>query len=63
MDFMAATSLRFFAVEHKKGVSWALAENAFNALSHFLHSKVEGGIFLQICPKIPLPADLVLYHL
>ncbi len=45
MDFIAATNLRYLPAEHEKGVSLALAKNACSALSHFLPSRVEGGIF------------------
>ncbi len=51
MDFIAATNLRSLALEHKEGVSLALDENAFSALSHSLHSKVEGAIFP--CGSVP----------
>ncbi len=45
LDFIASTNGRYLATEHKKGTSLALAKNAFNALSHFLHVKTDQGVF------------------
>ena len=47
--FIASTNIRYLATEHSKGVSLALAENAFSALSHFLRAKTNQKVFP--CPS------------